>query len=420
MIEIICNRDGANKGESSDENKGIRHPKNIKQIGDVSSEKKIYIEDYAFSYINSLSYGAPEEEHAGVLLGECENSDTEKCIFIKGVVKAKPDEGGQSKVIFNEAVWDKIYSDIEKYFPNLSVVGWFVATSSLTAERMRVFKKIHMDNFVGSAKTMYLINTAEKEESFYLYENGDLRKQGGYVCFYERNYEMQEYMLDKRGKRFVEAEQKDNVMRSIRTIIKEKEEVKQEKKNNTIMYGVSAFMVVAAAVIGINLMNNYEKMKRFDSYLNSISKELASINSSDGVLGEISGEISGEVSGEVSKDVVEVNRVQGGVYPTEAETMCNQVVDATVGQSSGEVSGQTEPETDQTTGNKETVKESATDKPAQTNVTNTKTHTVAKGDTLINISKKYYGNAAKTTDIAKLNDIDDADRLYIGQIIKLP
>ena len=59
-------------------------------------------------------------------------------------------------------------------------------------------KKIHLDNFAGSMKTLYLIDTVEKEENFYLYENGELKKQKGYVCFYERNYEMQEYMLERR------------------------------------------------------------------------------------------------------------------------------------------------------------------------------------------------------------------------------
>ena len=57
MIEIICDSDNDNKSkDGSKKNTVIRTPKNIKQIGDVSSDKKIFIEDYAFSYINSLAY----------------------------------------------------------------------------------------------------------------------------------------------------------------------------------------------------------------------------------------------------------------------------------------------------------------------------------------------------------------------------
>ena len=57
----------------------------------------------------------------------------------------------------------------------------------VTDERMARLKKLHLDNFAGNMKTLYLVDTVEKEEHFYLYENGTLKRQKGYVCFYERN-----------------------------------------------------------------------------------------------------------------------------------------------------------------------------------------------------------------------------------------
>ena len=58
MIEIICNKDDSDKSEENpkDNNTCIRRPKNIKQIGDVSSDKKIYIEDSLLIYLNHLCY----------------------------------------------------------------------------------------------------------------------------------------------------------------------------------------------------------------------------------------------------------------------------------------------------------------------------------------------------------------------------
>lgn len=67
---------------------------------------------------------------------------------------------------FNENVWNGIYSDVEKYFPNLSVVGWFAAIPEVTPERMMKLKKIHLDNFAGSMKTLYLIDTVERKRIF--------------------------------------------------------------------------------------------------------------------------------------------------------------------------------------------------------------------------------------------------------------
>ena len=48
------------------------------------------------------------------------------------------------------------------------------------------------------------------------------------------------------------------------------------------------------------------------------------------------------------------------------------------------------------------------------------TYIVKKGDTIMSICKKYYGNTEKLNEIIAVNNIEDADKLYIGQEIKLP
>ncbi len=391
MIEIICNgEDDSNKGNMRG-NADIRRPKNIKQIGDVSSNRKIYIEDYAFTYINSVAYQTPEDEQAGVLLGEVQKSDEEKCLFIKGVIRAKtPENETKQGIVFNEKIWEKIYAEIEKFFPDLEVVGWFAAMPGITQERFLYLKKLHMDNFSGGMKTMYLVNTCDKEENFYLYENGELKKQKGYVCFYERNYEMQEYMLERRERKPIESPEKDKVMKSIRSIIQEKEEMRQRRKNSVFLYGISSFMAVVVLVIGINLLNSYEKMKKFDTSLSNIALEISNISEK-------------EKSIQTSDNSVSVNKISGDVYPTEAET---ESTESRTTQSQTEQS-QTEKQAESA----EMVKEAD---GAQT------TYIVKKGDTIMSICKKYYGNTEKLNEIIAVNNIEDADKLYIGQEIKLP
>ena len=384
MIEIICNgEDDSNKGNMRG-NADIRRPKNIKQIGDVSSNRKIYIEDYAFTYINSVAYQTPEDEQAGVLLGEVQKSDEEKCLFIKGVIRAKtPENETKQGIVFNEKIWEKIYAEIEKFFPDLEVVGWFAAMPGITQERFLYLKKLHMDNFSGGMKTMYLVNTCDKEENFYLYENGELKKQKGYVCFYERNYEMQEYMLEKRERKPIESPEKDKVMKSIRSIIQEKEEMRQRRKNSVFLYGISSFMAVVVLVIGINLLNSYEKMKKFDTSLSNIALEISNISEK-------------EKSIQTSDNSVSVNKISGDVYPTEAET---ESTESRTTQSQTEQS-QTEKQAESA----EMVKEADA---AQT------TYIVKKGDTIMSICKKYYGNTEKLNEIIAVNNIEDADKLYI-------
>ena len=391
MIEIICNgEDDSNKGNIRG-NADIRRPKNIKQIGDVSSNRKIYIEDYAFTYINSVAYQTPEDEQAGVLLGEVQKSDEEKCLFIKGVIRAKtPENETKQGIVFNEKIWEKIYAEIEKFFPDLEVVGWFAAMPGITQERFLYLKKLHMDNFSGGMKTMYLVNTCDKEENFYLYENGELKKQKGYVCFYERNYEMQEYMLEKRERKPIESPEKDKVMKSIRSIIQEKEEMRQRRKNSVFLYGISSFMAVVVLVIGINLLNSYEKMKKFDTSLSNIALEISNISEK-------------EKSIQTSDNSVSVNKISGDVYPTEAETESTE-------------SRTTQSQTEQSQIEKQAA---SADMVKEADAAQT-TYIVKKGDTIMSICKKYYGNTEKLNEIIAVNNIEDADKLYIGQEIKLP
>ena len=386
MIEIICNEENSDKSKQVTRGAAIRRPKNIKQIGEVSSDKKIYIEDYAFTYINSIAYNDPSDSQAGVLLGENQTDGDEKCVFIKGIIKAKLGTEVEEKgVYFNESVWNGIYSDVEKYFPDLSVVGWFAAIPEVTPERMMKLKKIHLDNFAGTMKTFYLIDTVEKEENFYLYENGELKKQKGYVCFYERNYEMQEYMLERRERKSSE-DGPDKVMKSIRNIIREKEELHEQKKNARFMYGVSTFMVIVILVIGINLMNNYQKMKKFDKSISSLMVQMSGNDTA------------------TQEEVVPVNKLEGGVYPTEAETTSQTAVTSVVSTENVTV----------------TAAQPVEEQTVAATVNEVKTYTVKAGDTIMGICKKYYGDTSKCNEVIAYNNIKDENFLYIGQQIKLP
>lgn len=410
MIEIICNKDDSDKSEENpkDNNTCIRRPKNIKQIGDVSSDKKIYIEDYAFTYINSIAYNSPQEEQAGVLLGELAKEGNERCVFVKGVIKAALGDTSDTGIYFNENIWNKIYSDTEKYFPDLSVVGWFAVMPEVTDERMARLKKLHLDNFAGNMKTLYLVDTVEKEEHFYLYENGTLKRQKGYVCFYERNYEMQEYMLERSEKKSCEDVSDDRVIRNIRNVIREKEELKEQRKSGSFMYGVSAFLVVVIIVIGINLMNNYEKMKRLNQSVDNLMNQLEG-NERGGQDGDDKDVHDAEASGDISVDgdAIKVNRLSGDVYPLEENSTSDKTEMETM--SDNNAASETTQAVSETDASVSSVK---TDSYSM--------YTVKQGDTLMGICKRYYGTTTKYQEVMQYNGLDDRDMLYIGQQIKLP
>ena len=380
MIEIVCN-DGENKSLNGQQN--IKRPKNIKQIGDMHSNKKIYIEDYVFTYINSIAYENSDKLRVGVLLGECKKSGGESYVFIKGAVQVEIDED-ESRITFSENIWSRIYEDMEKYFHNLEITGWFVTTPDITVDFMSNLEKIHLDNFAGNMKTLYMVNTSEKEEDFYLYEGKCLKKQSGYVCFYERNNDMQEYMLAKRTGKSVDPMVEDDVIHNFRTIIAEKKEAVEQRKTMSLMYGISTFMIVVVLVIGINMMNSYEKMKGLDVTLNQIVQQVAnmSVKSTNSADDETTG--------------TTVKKIDGKVFPTEAQNQVSATVASTQAQTQAPTSS------------------------TPVEVKPITIYIVQKGDTLMSICRKAYGDGLKYKEVMELNNIDDPDKIYMGQEIKLP
>ena len=91
-----------------------------------------------------------------LLLGELQKDSEEKCVFVKGVIKSVVEDKGE-RIRFDENVWNRIYSDTEKYFPNLSVVGWFAVVPDLTSERMARLDNLILFFVIFFDATKYII-----------------------------------------------------------------------------------------------------------------------------------------------------------------------------------------------------------------------------------------------------------------------
>ena len=71
-------------------------------------------------------------------------------------------------------------------------------------------------------------------------------------------------------------------------------------------------------------------------------------------------------------------------------------------------------ETTESTTKVETVTQNNNDKKQY------KTYVVEEGDSLELISKKIYGDRKKISEIMQLNNITDANKIFVGMKIKLP
>lgn len=197
MIEVIYKEEK----QEAQGNEGLFYiPRNIRQIGLVHENYKIYIEDYVYTFLVRLSRSEEktdsEKAQIAVLTGETKWCSGTSYLFIKGALMTEDMEAAADHIDFTEEVWGKIHEEQEQYFKDQEIVGWFFSRPQLPMEMTELFNRVHLRYF-GGEKVLMLMEPLEREDAFFRYENSFMAKQSGYYIYYEKNSEMQAYMIDK-------------------------------------------------------------------------------------------------------------------------------------------------------------------------------------------------------------------------------
>lgn len=384
MIEVVYNKNGTEENQ-------VRLPKNIKQVGSGNGNQKIYIEDYVYSYIKDLKIDESESGIAriGILLGETTKTGTGIYSFISGAAEVINASIQRDKIVFTDETWDSIKGEINVYFPNKDIVGWFLVSSVIKDSDNYVLYKTHLNNFEGDDKLLFLVDPEQMTEDFYYEENDGLKKTEGYVVYYERNDAMQTYMSQTRGERHVDEATVDTATGRFRDIMKNKSQPTDKSKNQlSIMYSLSTFLVIVILIIGINTLNSYNKM---DKLQNSIDK----INNKE----ESTVDANAQVNNETTTPTTPVESIGGGVKETTAKET---------------VAPTEEPTTPKPT-------EAPTQAPTQAPTKAYETYTVQAGDTLFGICQKYYGESSNSL-VQKIIDLNglSSSEVVEGDVLKMP
>ena len=99
-------------------------PKNIRQVGDLDLDKRVYIEDYAFSFIKETDIDEDDEGKVGILLGEEKNIQGEIYTFVYAAMEVQNASVYDGKVSFTQETWPLVEANCAAYFPGMSMVGW--------------------------------------------------------------------------------------------------------------------------------------------------------------------------------------------------------------------------------------------------------------------------------------------------------
>ncbi len=387
----------------SQENNTVKLPNNIRQVGTPGERVKIYIEDYVITYLNQITGEKPVGQKMALLLGEKMRKEDTDIYFVSAAIAAIPVEWKEDHFKLSSDEWAALYDRIDQYFKNKHILGWFLSRPGQAASADGQIEKIHNDNFKDKGSLFYTADPLDREDAFYLYENGHLFRQHGYYIYYDRNEDMQNYMIEIRQENHAQ-EQGTPGFQNRLSEKKNDHRIKREalvrkKKRNMKWVPQAAVLLLILAVIGIkrNLPG-------------------AAVPASRQVIGTGETEAAGEAETAKHLDLVEsiVQQAEQSVSEKgEQESAGNADAKDDTGEDSSE--SRQVSDTEQKSEQKETAAE-------ETEVMGSayKSYTVKEGDTLLKISRNYYQDAAHVEAIRQLNQIEDPDYIYPGMVLRLP
>ena len=473
MIEIIYKDENVGTEEKSE----CTLPKNIRQVGEQHGGIRIYLEDFAYTYLMKTASVNPEKGKLCLLLGREKEKEGQPVLFIRSAFWLDQMEVDGEHIQLRDSEWNAAAGIMEKNFPDQEILGWSLMLGGCGLEPSPLMTKTHLNHFSGTNRVFFFIDPAEKEEAFFLYDNNALMRQDGYYIYYEENKAMQEYMIAHNP--LMEGrvgEPEDRAVQDFRQAVERRQHSSVKLVGQIVRVAAAACFVFAVAAVVRYVSRNpdrraaqtvvsatketgagFETSERLYSQLGLLSQ--ADGTSSDAMSAPTSAGNSGadmpdaQTGGqeaapngtEASSDGESAGVQKDGAAaaagnPAETEIPDSTAANAGVSDSTGTPEsgaadasgGETQPDTAAANAGADGTEASAGNRASDAAETGSEdtaaasgkgayaAYRVQKGDTITSIATHYYGNLAKISEICALNHLESEDLIYEGQVILLP
>lgn len=178
MIEIIREEDISTRSQRQE------LPKDIKQIGKPDIGDRIYVENRVYQFLHP--YNSLIEKRAYVLLGRFENFAGKQCVFVEEAIALREVEFDGELPRWNDHTWAYIYKELRHEYDSLVIVGWAMDIKGQLPNMTARLESLHQSNFGGAHQVLFLMDSLEREETFYGNRNGHLYRREGFYIYYEK------------------------------------------------------------------------------------------------------------------------------------------------------------------------------------------------------------------------------------------
>lgn len=425
MIEIVYK----DEKQCTEEKTVDTLPKNIRQIGEPDSRLRVYMEDFASTYLQKNGNYRPEQVKVCVLYGKEKEKDGQPVLFVQSAARVDVQEI-QREEGFKEPDWRVAEGIRKKFFPDQDVLGWAVISGAQESLLLEQVKTVHRHHFTGRNQILFWSDSGEKEEILFNVGTGELMNLNGYYIYYEENRSMREYMIshnptdtDRVG------EPEDQAVKDFRQAVARKKSPRPGAAGQLVRVAAAACVVFAIAGV-----LRYTSDAGNGSVKNAatIVREQWTGDGEETAQEETTKETGTQNVDGVKTSAVNLTETESNVQETSSDPEKTETAEGnpdktgeTVQTSGTEPVSLTEPTAQTQTGStsqetKDSTETAADAAAAETAAEGYRAYQVKAGDTISSISQAYYGNMSKVEEICQLNHIKEQDLIYTGQILLLP
>jgi len=447
--------------------KDFEFPTNIKQIGSIGEGLRIYIEDYAYSYLQQYADMPGGQAQLAFLVGRALVIDGQKVLFISGVVRGEHTDTDKEARIFTARSFEQANKEIERYFKDLGIVGWMYSQPGFGLRIPTGVEAYHTRAFPGVSEVCLVMDGEQKLSAFYINKEGAEKKlveTKGFFIYYDKNRAMHEYMLDNKvskikvvsayGKGFrdeteevdaasmdmssgevaVARIRKNYSQRKIKAGDRPKALEGTQKDTRHIKLRMAApsqrslmsltltfclVLFMASLVMGAGLLQNVERVDLLERQLQELGAAYRGLVVEVGMFSQEQGDAIATVAPGTALEPPQPAVTTSDAIPqtTEQETVATQAQAGNQAEvSQGHINIEEIINQLQSMGEQEEQPQAQqaelTYLPLE--------YVVVQGDTLSDISRRFYGTTERMEDIMEYNGLDNPNAIMVGSILRLP
>ena len=397
-------------------------PKNVRQIGELDSEVRLYVEDYVNTFIRKCAKG--NGLVLGALVGDWYPGVDKEYLFVEGAVQAEGFCVSDGRVRMADEVWSGLYGKLEEFFGGKSICGWFLCGRETESCDVGMLREFMYENLGREKRALIVCDTEREEEAFYVYDREFIREQSGYYLFYERNESMQSYMVTTSVAVRTDPVAVDAVTANVRTRTVSPREIPPRQTGSPMISAAALVIGVIALAFGIVTINHYEQLKEMKSVLTGLTGVLLGNSETESSTAESTGGDEDRTMGGLI-----IEDVEGGVDISTEESTTEEVEDVEATEETGEnaqpseSAGENSVEGNVTpTGSDESTTDTEQEPATEVVSPEYRTYVVEPGETLVSICWSVYGRRDDSLikKICEINQIADKNQIYVGQKLLIP